>query len=243
MLRTLHAIAATVHLAVGGAMTGLVINNPGNKWPIVNRKWLNESSIRNYELSYLLPAFPFLSAMNHIVTLADSNLYSQIIEKKVNILRWSEYAFSAGIMLWIICSLSGVIETRSLISILLLNAGLQFLGYQIEQAKAENLPKSKIRELILTAWCIHIAMWIQIFISFFTIVSNDSVGAPSAVYSIVFILFVLFSLFGLLTTLWAYDIITDFVKYEIGFIILSLTAKVFLAFMVFFGVLRAEPNK
>jgi hypothetical protein len=242
-LTILHAVAGSVHLVTAGVILGAIVNDAGLDWPLINRGWINDGVEYEYKLAYLLPIFPLLSSINHVVSIADRSLYTNILSKKVNVLRWSEYSVSAGVMLWIIGNLSGILEIRSLVTLAILNALLQYFGYLIEEAVARNAPRKEIKELLFAAWGVHMAIWVQIFISFFTVIQENEVPAPSAVYSIIIILFILFSSFGLLTTLWAFKIITNFNLLEMGFIILSLTAKVFLSFMTYFGVLRSDRFK
>lgn len=238
-LKALHGVAAIVHLVTAGAMTALIVNDPGIKWPIINRGWENEGSIYNYQLSYLVPMFPFLSSLNHIVSLADSKWYENVLKTGVNTVRWAEFSISAGVMIWLIGELSGVLEIRSLVVLAMLNAILQYHGYLIEKAVSENASKATIIELLVVAFGIHVTMWTMIFISFFSVLGSSEIPAPSAVYSIVITLFILFSTFGILSTLWALGSIKSFNIVEMGFIILSLTAKVFLAWFLYFGVLKS----
>jgi len=182
-----------------------------------------------------------LSSLNHIYSVVNPDQYQAILDSKVNHIRWAEYSISAGVMLWIVASLSGIIELRSLVAIAMLNAGLQYNGYLIDKAVAANAPAEEINSLLLTSWGIHMTIWTQIFISFFTIL-DQAIEIPDAVYSIVFILAGLFTTFGALQTMWAKGFISNFRIVEAGFIILSLSAKTFLTFMTYFGVLAPRED-
>jgi hypothetical protein len=242
-LSIVHGVSATVHLTSAATIIYFLTQSTTITWPLIHRGWENDGEIYNYELAYLLPLFPALSAVNHIVSLADSTLYDSILANKVNYLRWAEYSVSAGVMIWAIASLSGILEIRSLVSLVMLNALLQYFGYLIEKAVARSAPREEIVQLILAAWGVHMTMWIPIFISFFTVVSDSDIPAPEAVWTIVVLLFILFSSFGILETLWALGVVQDFNGVEMGFAILSLTAKVFLTFMAYFGVLNKRETE
>jgi hypothetical protein len=239
-IKILHGVAATVHLATAAAMTALVVNDPGIKWPIISRGWQNEGSTYKYNLGYLLPVFPFLSSINHIVSLADREWYDNVLKKGLNTVRWFEYSISAGVMIVLIGELSGVLEIRSLVVLAMLNALLQYHGYLIEKAVADNAPKSTIIELLTAAFAIHVTMWTMIFVSFFSVIGNRKTPVPAAVNTIVIILFTLFTSFGILSSLWALGKIKSFNIVEMGYIILSLTSKLFLSWFLYFGVLKGD---
>jgi hypothetical protein len=240
-LQTFHGVAGFAHLLQFFAVLVLVIQDPGTEWPIVSQGFLRKAGLYYYPLGYLVPAFPALSSINHLVSFATPNgWYGDVLKKQVNPLRWAEYSVSAGVMLWIVATLSGVVEIRSLVSIAILNAGLQYVGYLIEKAKAENATNTK--QLLLLGFCIHVAIWVEIFISFYTIIGESDEEPPPAVYTIIIIMFLLFTSFGLLSSLWVFDKVKTFEQLEKGYIILSLVSKTFLTWMVYFGVLRAGEN-
>jgi hypothetical protein len=236
----MHGVAATIHLVTAISMVGLIIDDAGIKWPIINRGWRNEGDIWEYQLGYLVPIFPFLSSINHIVSLADPKWYSTVLETGVNKIRWIEFSVSAGVMLVLIGELSGVLEIRSLVVLAMLNALLQYHGYLIERAVSENASRAQIRELLLIAFSIHIVIWTMIFISFFSVLGTSTRAVPKAVNSIIIILFTLFTSFGILSALWAVGAVKSFNLVELGYIILSLSAKVFLAWFLYFGVLKSD---
>ena len=221
------------HLIQAGVITTLVAQEPGDKWPLVSQA-LETKERYDYHLAYLLPLFPALSCINHFVTGLSSTHRDQVTKTRVNPFRWLEYALSAGVMLWIICTLSGIVEIRSLVCFVLLNVALQYTGYMIEKAKAENRDATDIMRV---GFLIHVAMWVTIFISFYTVIGAAD-DVPSAVYGIIIGMFVLFTSFGVLSGLWAYDRITSVDTLEKGYALLSLVSKTFLTWMVYFGVLR-----
>jgi hypothetical protein len=236
MSTSLHAIAGISHLLQFIAVVILVNKDAGIPWDIVSRGFINKSRTYRYNLSYLVPVFPLLSSFNHIATLTSPEWYKTVLNTGVNTIRWAEYSVSAGVMLWVVCSLSGILEIRSLVAIALLNAALQYVGYLIEKAKSEG---QSVTDLLKIGFALHATIWVQIITSFFTVLSiSDQV--PSAVYTIIFVLFGLFTSFGVVSTLWACGKIKSYETVENVYTTLSLTSKSFLTWMVYFGVLRAE---
>lgn len=185
-----------------------------------------------------------------------------MLHTRTNPLRWAEYALSAGAMVWVIATLSGVTELRTLITLCVLNVGLQYVGYLVERCYAlmtgpytaiETQPitstPSRIAlalypgEITLVGWFIFLAMWIEIGMSFFCAIEYDAVQKPpDIVYAIVIILFVLFSTFGALQLAYTGGCLRDFRTYELGFIMLSFVSKTILTWMVYGGVINAGTN-
>ena len=235
-----HAFAFVAHFAQFLILLYLVANNEGQSWPLILRGFDENRARYTYPLANLVPVFPALSSVNHLAAVVGRSWYeSAVLESKSNWLRWAEYSLSAGDMLWIIASLSGVLELRSLISLLLANVILQYIGYLIERAKESNAGSFILFSLLGIGFGVHVYIWSQILISFYN--SLESSGeVPGFVYSIIIAMFVFFTAFGVLSALWALGVVEDFSNVELGYVILSLTSKSFLTWMVYFGVLR-EP--
>jgi hypothetical protein len=238
-LITLHAIAAAAHLVQFVVVLALVIKQPGDDWPLVSQAYEKQAKNYQYKLAYLLPLFPLLSAVNHTISCAAPSWYRTVLAKEVNIARWAEFSLSSGVMLWIIGTLSGTVEIRTLVSIVVLNAALQYIGYMIEQSKSN--PRLS-RQLLGIGFSIHAAIWLQIIVSFYTSISNSDNTIPSAVYAIIPVMFTLFTSFGILAALWISDRITSFERLEMGYIILSFVSKTLLTWMVYFGVVRDRED-
>ena len=247
----LHQLAALLHGSSSAYFVYKVINNPGPFSTIISRGYhdingtIVNDRIYEYRLTGLLPVIPLLSCIQHI-SMFNKKRLEQVLKEKVNSYKWSEYSISAGMMLWAVASLSGVVELRSLIQISILNALLQYIGYQIdcEMAKPNHEGQERADYLVKIAWCVHVAIWVPIFISFFTQVTRSSKDIPDAVYSIIIVMFVFFSSFGLLQNYYVkqkgqytYD------KVETDFTILSLISKQFLNFMIVFGITRPKQEE
>lgn len=236
----MHLGAGLLHLGTAIATFVMVYMNESEirKWPIVHYGF-NGPPVKTWEvqLGYYLPAFSGLSAMNHLVAVTMPQFYQDILKKQVNPVRWSEFAFSSGIMLVIIGLLSGCNDTKSLVQLCLLNVLLMYCGYLLEVRVAEGKSPRECMDLLLIAWGLFSCIWMLLFTSFFTVTAEFD--APPAVYTIIFGLFILYGGFGILNALHVWKLI-DFTQVETGFISLSLLAKSLLSSTTFLGVLNAN---
>ena len=162
--------------------------------------------------------------------------YSDMILDNKNPLRFVEYSFSASIMLISIALLNGVTDINLITSIGVLTSACQLCGLVVEYV--ENI---KIK------WLLHITGWLQfcwaygiIGHAFFRSIDAASGttggGPPSFVYVIVVLLFLLYSSFGFVQLSELICEINPYKK-EQAYVILSLTAKLLLGWMIFSNVL------
>jgi hypothetical protein len=164
--------------------------------------------------------------------------YDTMIENNKNPLRFIEYSFSASIMLIAIAILNGVTDINLITSIAILTAACQLCGLAVEFVDDSRMK-----------WLLHFIGWLQfawaygiIFHAFFRSIksSNDNnvPGPPNFVYVIVILLFLLYSSFGFvqLIELILGDNFNKYTK-EKSYVVLSLTAKLLLGWMIFSNVL------
>lgn len=207
-----------------------------------------------YNLGWVLVSFPALSALNHLVYALMPAYQDTVVKTQTNWVRWAEYSISAGAMVWVIATLSGVTELRTLIALCVLNVALQYVGYLAEAAYA--LPGYtplngdggggggvQAGDVTRVGWFVFLAMWVEIVMSFFSVLEYDTKQQPpDIVYAIVIVLFVLFSTFGAWQLAYINGRIKSFAVYEIGFICLSFVSKTLLTWMVYGGVINAGTN-
>jgi hypothetical protein len=208
-------------------------------------------------LGWVLVTFPALSALNHLVYALSPEYQRHVAETHANWVRWAEYSISAGAMVWVIATLSGVTELRTLIALCILNVALQYVGYLVEVAHSSagsyalingasaggGGTSARSADITRVGWLIFIAMWVEITVSFFSVIEYDTVQKPpDIVYAIVIVLFVLFSTFGVWQLAYVSGWYRDFAVYEIGFICLSFVSKTLLTWMVYGGVINAGTN-
>lgn len=197
-----------------------------------------------------------LSATNHLAYALLPWYQKYVMETQTNPVRWAEYALSAGAMVWVIATLSGVTELRTLITLCVMNVALQHIGYLIEVTHAARrhayepvAPATRTAGVVLPSdltrvgWLIFVGMWIEIGMSFFCVIRYDTQQQPpDIVYAIIVVLFVLFSTFGALQLAYISGCLKSFVAYEIGYITLSFVTKMVLTWMVYGGVINAGTN-
>ena len=242
-LRWAHGATGAAHLVQSGVVAALLANSDTALkpvWPLTRSGFAGEQVSRtDYALGGLVPIFPAMSAFHHTVCAALPGVLDGIVKDRVNPLRWAEYAVSAGVMLWIVATLAGITEQRTLIGMLVLNVCLQYLGHHIEVRLAEGASAGEIWELMLIAWGVHMAIWIPIITSFYTVINNTP-GVPDAIQAIVWSLFTLFSSFGLIQVLQAAGVVQRYEMVDLSYVLLSLISKSLLTWMAYGGVFAAD---
>lgn len=207
--------------------------------------YCNDDYCYGINLGMLIISFHALSFIFQL-TAALTNIYGPILGYKYddmiasnkNPLRFIEYSISASIMLIAIAVLNGVTDINLLISIGVLTAACQLCGLAVE-----FIDNWSIKVLL------HCIGWLQfcwayciIFHAFFRSIEssneNDSVGPPSFVYIIVISLFLLYASFGFIQLIEVIqgDGFNRYTK-EKCYVVLSLTAKLLLGWMIFSNVL------
>ena len=213
-----------------GSTTKPVSCNDDNCYGI-NLGWL---IISFHLLSF---AFQILAALTNYKAIFGYK-YSDMIDNNKNPLRFIEYSFSASIMLIAIALLNGVTDINLITSIAVLTAACQLCGLAVE-----FVDNYKIK------WLLHLTGWLQfcwaygiIGHAFFKSIQvandNSTPGPPDFVYIIVIVLFLLYASFGFvqLAELILRDKFNKYTK-EKSYVLLSLTAKLVLGWMIFSNVL------
>jgi len=191
--------------------------------------------VASYSVTWLSGVFLGFSGLDHFLVSFPwiNQKYNYYIERYQNPFRWTEYAFSASLMRVMIAQLSGITDLHSLFMIFILTATTMILGSCHESvnavARADGYRQNWFP--FLTAWITHLASWSVIFCYFFVSVSRAD--PPNFVWAIIIVLFVLDLTFALLFYMqWGKVwIFRDYVKGEIGFIVLSFTSKALLAWI------------
>ena len=162
--------------------------------------------------------------------------YSNMVENNKNPLRFIEYSFSASIMLIAIALLNGVTDINLITSIAVLTSACQLCGLAVEYVHDKRIK-----------WLLHLTGWLQFFWAYGIIghaffksieAAKDSGGSgpPEFVYVIVIALFLLYASFGFVQFIELCFPINPYTK-EKAYVILSLTAKLLLGWMIFSNVL------
>lgn len=199
-----------------------------------------------YPLIWVNLPFPLITALFHgfiafvpfIFKSYTDNVLTENNDAASNPLRWFEYAITASLMTWVIMQLSGITNIFILLMLGIFgNIVLQFQGYLQEKTMAIS------RMPTLTGWLLFLAQWITIFSYFFTAITSERPAnvatVPWFVYSIIIGLFFLFSTFGLIQLARVFKfpkfMVTGYAQ-EIAYIVMSLTAKLFLTWNLLIGI-------
>jgi hypothetical protein len=193
-----------------------------------------------YELRFgpAVAAFLLISAIAHFyLSTIGYRGYVKNLEKGMNPIRFYEYALSSSLMIVLIGMLSGLWDLGAIILIFALNAMMNLFGIMME------LHNQKTQKTDWTAFiygCFAgIIPWIVIFIYFIGSVNSGDAKPPAFVYAILPTLFVFFNIFAINMVL-QYKKVGPWKDYLFGermYIILSLTSKSVLAWIIFAGTL------
>ena len=203
----------------------------------------NDDGCYGIDLGWLIISFHLLSfvfqsfaAVTYFTPPILGYKYNIMVENNKNPLRFIEYSFSASIMLIAIALLNGVTDINLITSIAVLTASCQLCGLAVEYIQEKAIK-----------WVVHLTGWLQFmwaygiighafFKSIDSAKESSNTGPPSFVYAIVIALFLLYSSFGFVQLMELITGLNPFTK-EKSYVILSLTAKLLLGWMIFSNVL------
>ncbi len=160
--------------------------------------------------------------------------YKRNLLQSRNYGRWIEYFFSSSIMIVLISQITGISDIAALLAIFGINACMILFGALQEKYEKPGKPN------LLPFWFgsfAGIIPWIAIAV--FVAAPGVSASPPGFVYGIVVALFIFFNCFAV-NMILQYKKIGRWSDYLFGekvYIILSLTAKALLSWMVFANVL------
>jgi hypothetical protein len=182
--------------------------------------------------------FLLLSAVAHFyLSTVGFTRYTANLEKGKNPIRFYEYALSSSVMIVVISLLVGIYELGALIALFGVNAAMNLFGISMEN---ENQNKDKPNWTSFIYGCVAgIIPWIVITWYFMASVTGGDQGPPGFVYAIVPTLFVFFNIFALNMVL-QYKKVGPWKNYLFGermYIVLSLSAKTVLAWIIFSGTM------
>ena len=178
--------------------------------------------------------FLLLAALDHGLTATVSrSVYERDLERGINRFRWTEYAFSATIMILLIAFYAGITQLTAVIAIIGTNVAMILFGWLQESVN----PAGRESTTMLPFWfgCVAgAAPWVAISLNIL-----GSATVPGFVYGIFVSLFVFFMSFALNQYL-QYREVGPWRSYAFGekaYLVLSLGAKSALAWQVFAGSL------
>ena len=182
--------------------------------------------------------FLLLSAVAHIfLGTVGYKLYVSNLKKGMNPIRFYEYALSSSVMIVLIGMLVGIYDLGAIILIFGINAMMNLFGNMME---LHNQNTQKTNWTAFIYGCIAgIVPWIFIVTYFLGSLAGEGGEPPAFVYAIIPTLFVFFNIFAVNMVL-QYKKVGRWKDYLFGervYIILSLTAKTVLAWIIFAGTL------
>jgi hypothetical protein len=244
-LRRFNLIMGFLHLIQGVLMivlsndTAYPIYTNFLKFDVVKRVLIPDPKLAS-ELRFgpAVAVFLLLSAVAHFfLATVGYKLYISNLKKGMNPVRFYEYALSSSVMIVLIGMLVGIYDLGAIILIFGINAMMNLFGIMMELHN-QNTPKTDWSAFIYGSVA-GIIPWIVIVAYFVGSLSGDGGKPPAFVYAIIPTLFVFFNIFAVNMVL-QYKKVGPWKDYLYGervYIILSLTAKTVLAWIIFAGTL------
>ncbi len=202
--------------------------------PVTVRSGTAPETVFEIPIGPAVATFLFLAAVDHLIVAAPGihRWYERNLDLRVNYARWIEYAFSASLMIVLIGVFVGVRDLAAVIALFAANSAMILFGLLMErQQRAGHADWTAF-------WfgsLIGAVPWVVILIY---LLQPDQV--PGFVYAISLVQLALFALFAANMAL-QYATVGRWRNYrfgEAGYIVLSLTAKSLLAWIIFVNVLR-----
>jgi len=198
----------------------------------------------NPELFYEVPfgiavsLFLLISAIAHFyLSTIGYQRYVADLKKGMNPVRFYEYALSSSLMIVLIGMLIGIWDLGAIILIFAVNATMNLFGIMME---LHNQTTQKTNWTAFIYGCIAgIVPWIVIMLYFVGAVNSGEAKPPAFVYTIVPTLFVFFNIFAINMVLQykKVGLWKDYLFGERVYIILSLSAKTVLCWLIWTGTL------
>ncbi len=244
-LRRFNLIMGFLHLIQGVFM--ILVSND-TTYPIFTNYLSFDTATRTLkpgtELFYNVPfgpavaGFLLISAVAHLyLSTIGYGRYVENLKKGMNPIRFYEYALSSSLMIVLIGMLIGLWDLGAIILIFALNATMNLFGIMME---LHNQHTKKTDWTAFIYGCIAgIVPWVVIMLYFVGAVNSGDAKPPAFVYAIVPTLFVFFNIFAINMVL-QYKKVGPWKDYLYGervYIILSLTAKSVLCWLIWTGTL------
>ena len=217
-------------------------------YPAVNDPFLGPNEyakpdshlVGKYSISWYTGIFILLNGLDHLICALPwtRKTYEYYVERHQNPVRWYEYGFSASLMRVLVAQLVGITDIHLLICIYFLTACMIWFGIMHEalNAKARADGFKQDWTPFWMSWVPQLVTWIIILVYFATNLSN---GGKSSGFetACLFVLLVLDNGFAIVFVLqwWKIGPFNDFLIGEFAYIMLSFTAKSFLAWVSFAG--------
>jgi hypothetical protein len=234
----LHLIQGVFMIVVSNATTYPIFTNYLSFDVATRSLKPNTQLFLNLRFGPAVACFLLISAVAHfyLATIGYPR-YVQNLKKGMNPIRFYEYALSSSLMIVLIGMLIGLWDLGALILIFALNATMNLFGIMMEYHN-QHTPYTDWTAFIYG--CIAgVIPWVVIMLYFLGAVSSGDAKPPAFVYAIVPTLFVFFNIFAINMVLQYKKVgrWKDYLYGERVYIILSLSAKTVLCWLIFTGTL------
>lgn len=244
-LRRFNGIMGFLHLAQGIFM--ILVSND-TTYPIftnyLNFDVTTFSLVPSSELLYEIPFGPavalflLISAVAHFyLATIGYERYVANLKKGMNPVRFYEYALSSSLMIVLIGMLIGIWDLGAIILLFALNATMNLFGIMME---LHNQHTQRTDWTAFIYGCVAgFVPWVVITLYFVGAVNSGEANPPGFVYVIVPTLFVFFNIFAINMVLQYKKIgpWRDYLYGEYVYIVLSLSAKSVLCWLIWTGTL------
>lgn len=188
-------------------------------------------------IQVLMVIFFLITSFFHAVyAVTDQGLYTRMITRQNNYLRWVEYSITSTIMLYIIALISGVKDEGVFILIGATNVAMIAQGHLIEQCVADKKP-----------WVVPMMVGFLLLFSEFTVITKDFENRihdvessplqgkmPRWIKYMIIVLFMFYSVFGFVSLYGAYSRVS-YENIEKSYLLLSFVSKAVLGAFVAYG--------
>lgn len=190
----------------------------------------------------LIVLFFLITAVFHTFYYTCTNMYTGMLNNKLQWLRWVEYGMSATIMVCLIAFSVGCKMCVELVVAAVATILLMFMGFLVEYASAAGGHMPKL--LCAVGWILFVLVWFILGQGFYSSVRSADGNIPGFVYAIVSSMFLFFALFGLVQSLYVGHVLKDYVRMEGAYLVLSFVSKATLGMLLLGGQMnRRQPSK
>lgn len=202
--------------------------------PVTVRSGTVPETVFDLRIGPAVAAFLALAALDHLAVAAPGlhRWYERNLDRGVNYARWIEYSISASVMMVLIALFVGVRDLAAVIAVFAANTAMILFGLLMER---QQEPGRADWSAFWFGSIIGAVPWIVV-----AVYIAQPPEVPGFVYGITIGQFVLFALFAVNMAL-QYGRVGRWRDYrygEVGYLVLSVTAKSLLAWLIFANVLR-----
>jgi hypothetical protein len=231
-----HLAQAGLLLALSNDLALPVVASFLTDDPVQQRGPAAPEVVFELRIGWLVAAFVFLAAVDHLVTAAPGVVrwYERKLDERANTARWIEYSVSSSLMIVLIAAFVGIWDLAAVAAIFAVNTCMILFGLLMER---HERPGSADWSAFWFGTFAGAVPWV--ILGVYLVVPDAPI--PGFVYAIYGVQLVLFWSFAGNMALQYAQVgrFRDYVFGEKSYLLLSLAAKTVLAWLVFGNVLRS----